>query len=67
MDSGKEGPPGLSWTYALSLPEILNVSVVSVYYERVAGPLQSVSPFLKGELDGKKFSIPNVIVLLHQG
>ncbi len=50
-----------------SLPEIIKVLVVGVYHKQMAGPFQPVPPFFKGELDGKKFSIPNVIVLLHRG
>ncbi len=42
-----------------SLPEIVKISVVSVYHKLVAVPLQPVSPFLKGKLDGKKFLFPN--------
>ncbi len=46
---------------------IFKVAVIHIDHEWIVSPLQPVSPFLKGELDGKQSTIPDFIVLLRRG
>jgi glutathione S-transferase len=56
----------LAWVEAFRLPEILKIFMICEYCEWMNGSLQPVSPLLKGQLDGKEFSVADVIVLLRR-
>ncbi len=49
-----------------SITEVLQVFVVGENEERLCSSLQPVPPFFEGQLDCKKFSIGDVVILLRR-
>jgi len=62
----KQCPPGLTRIEPFSITEVLQVFVVSENEERLCSSLQPVPPFFEGQLDCKKFSIADVVILLRR-
>ncbi len=62
----KQCPPGLTRIESFSITAVLQVFVVDENEERLCSSLQPVPPFFEGQLDCKKFSIADVVILLHQ-
>ncbi len=62
----KQCPPGLTRIEPFSITEVLQVFVVGENEERLCSSLQPVPPFFEGQLDCKKFSIADVVILLRR-
>ncbi len=62
----KECPPDLTRIEPFSITEVLQVFVVGEHEERLCRSLQPVPPFFEGQLDSKKFSIADVVILLRR-
>jgi len=61
----KQCPPGLTRIEPFSITEVLQVFVVGENEERLCSSLQPVPLFFEGQLVCNKFSIADVVILLH--
>lgn len=52
---------------SLSFTEVFQVPVISYYLKRDLGSLQPITPLFQSQLDGQKFTVTNVVILLRRG
>ena len=63
----EEGPARLPGTEPFRVADVGQVLVVRPDEDGMLGPLQPVPPLLKGRMDGQKFPVPHVVVMLCRG